>query len=89
MGTESNPVNECGHHGCVFKQLSPFGKGKIRCHDGTALFSSIRDYLKEQFRLMAVETEIAQFIQNQEISLRKGSLQLAETVEIFRFTKFR
>ena len=38
---------------------------------------------------MAVETEIAQFIQNQEISLRKGSLQLAETVEIFRFTKFR
>lgn len=45
-----------------------------------ALLAAIGNHLEEQLGLMAVEAEITQFVQDQQVGLGKGPLQLAETI---------
>lgn len=58
-------------------------------HNGAALFASVGDDLKQQFRLVPVEAEIAQLIQNQQIRLGQRPFQFAQMVVVLGFTQFR
>ena len=60
MAAEGQPVNQSGYHCGVLKQIRPLGEWQICGHNGAALFASVGDDLKQQFRLVPVEAEIAQ-----------------------------
>lgn len=87
MGTEGQPIPQGGHHGGGLKQLRLPGEGKVRGDDGTGFLAAVRDYLEQQLGLVAVEAEIAQLVQNQQVGLGKGSLQLAQSVAILVLTQ--
>jgi hypothetical protein len=89
MAAEGQPVNQSGYHCGVLKQIRPLGEWQICGHNGAALFASVGDDLKQQFRLVPVEAEIAQLIQDQQICLGQRPFQLAQMVVILGFTQFR
>lgn len=55
-------------------------KGRLVVTMCAALLAAIGNHLEEQLGLMAVEAEITQFVQDQQVGLGKGPLQLAETI---------
>ena len=85
MAAKGQPVNQSGYHCGVLKQIRPLGKRQVCGHNGAALFASVGDDLKQQFRLVPVEAEIAQLIQNQQIRLGQRPFQLAQMVIILSF----
>ena len=58
MAAECQPVNKSGYHCGVLKELCPFGEWQVRGHNGAALFTSVRNDLKQQFRLVSVKAKI-------------------------------
>ena len=78
MATESQPVNQGSYHCGILKQVRPLGERQICGHNGAALFTSVRDDLKQQLRLVPVEAEVAQFIQDQQIRFGQRPFQLAQ-----------
>ena len=85
MAAKGQPVNQSGYHCGVLKQIRPLGKRQVCGHNGAALFASVGDDLKQQFRLVPVEAEIAQLIQDQQIHFGQRPFQLAQMVIILSF----
>ena len=77
MGAKGKPVHQGRHHGGVLEQLCSAGEGEIRGHDGAGLLAAVGDHLKQQLGLVAVEAEIAQFVQDEQAGPGQGPLQFA------------
>ena len=77
MGAEGQPVHQGSHHGRVFKQIGPPGEGEVGGYDGAALLAAVGDHFEEQLGLVAVETQVAQLVQDEQVSLGQGPFQLA------------
>jgi len=64
-----NPIENCGGKGSVMEHLYPVRESQIRRNDRTHRLVSRCQQLKEQFRASEVESDIPEFIDDQEIDL--------------------
>lgn len=64
VGVESEVVHQSNHHSGVLNELSSPGEGEVGGHDSAAPLTVAGDHLEQQLRLVAVETEVTQFIED-------------------------